>query len=108
MKPFVADLHPGDAEAENLEPFRIRAEIVEGLRRVLPRLEGRAGREPAFSFGLAGLDAHLPQGGLSCGALHEILPAGEGDLPAAFAFLAALFGRMPGEAPLLLVVSRRG
>ncbi|MFI5015481.1 MAG: ImuA family protein [Hyphomicrobiales bacterium] len=99
MKPFAAS---------TLEPNRSRAEIVEDLRRLLPKLESISGERRAFSFGLAALDAHLPGGGLASGALHEVACESEGDLPAAFAFVAALLGRMPGEAPVFLVISPRG
>jgi protein ImuA len=118
------NLEAKDFETKHLEPHRSRAEVVEDLRRSLPRLEGACSRRlagerladerPAFRFGLAGLDAHLPRGGLAAGALHEVVPEGEADMPAAFAFVAALLGRMPQEAqetqeaPLLLVSSPRG
>src|ERR1700722_5050114 len=44
-------------------------------------------------FALAAIDRHLPQGGLSCGALHEVVPEA-GAMPAAFGFLVALLGRI--------------
>ncbi len=81
-----------------------RAEVMEDLRRLLPRLEGRVAR--ALPFGLPALDAHLPHGGLARGALHEIVPATDSDLPAAFGFITALLGRVTGK-PILLVTSRR-
>lgn len=85
-----------------------RAEIVADLRRRLARMEGMAGdREDSLSFGLPALDSHLPQGGLAFGAVHEIAPASDADLPAAFGFLLALLGRLPGHTPLLLVLSAR-
>jgi protein ImuA len=71
-------------------------------------MEGFPAQPRVLSFGLSALDSHLPQGGLSFGALHEIAPEADGDMPAAFGFLAALLGRMPRDAPLLLVLSRRG
>ena len=46
----------------------------------------------SIPFGLAAIDRHLPQGGLSCGALHEVVPEA-GATPAAFGFLVALLGR---------------
>ena len=58
-------------------------------------------------FGVPALDTCLPQGGLACGALHEIAPA-DGDMPAAFGFVTALLGRMPQHGPVLLVASPRG
>ncbi len=44
----------------------------------------------ALPFGLAALDSHLPDGGLGCGALHEVVPETEGALPAAFGFIVAI------------------
>lgn len=83
-----------------------RAAVLAALRRKLARLEGLpedgAG---ALAFGVPEIDARLPAGGLAFGAVHEIAPAGERDLSAAFGFLMALLGRM--EGPLLLVLSWR-
>src|SRR6202011_4235781 len=85
---------------------RSRAAIVDELRRLLPRLESVAGAARVLPFGLDALDAHLPQGGLTVGALHEVAPQTHGDTPAAFGFLAALLARfMPPSRPLLLVAS---
>ena len=72
--------------------LRNRAAVAEELRRLLPKMEGfRTAR--SIPFGLAAIDRHLPQGGLSCGALHEVVPEA-GATPAAFGFLAALLGRI--------------
>jgi protein ImuA len=60
-----------------------------------------------LSFAVAALEERLPVGGLAFGTVHEITPAEEADLPAAFGFLAALMGRMPGRTPLLLVLSAK-
>ena len=71
--------------------LRNRAAVAEELRRLLPKMEGfRTAR--SIPFGLAAIDRHLPQGGLSCGALHEVVPEA-GATPAAFGFLVALLGR---------------
>jgi protein ImuA len=84
---------------------RNRAAIVAELRRLLPRLES-VGATRALPFGLTDLDAHLPQGGLTVGALHEIAPQQHGDTPAAFGFLAALMARFtPATRPVLLVAA---
>ena len=91
-----------------LAPERSRAEIVDGLRRLLPKLENPVAGKCAFSFGLPALDAYLPRGGLAGGALHEVVPESENDLPAAFGFAAALLGRMPPDGPMLFVISPRG
>jgi protein ImuA len=60
----------------------------------------------AWSFGLAEIDCHLPQGGLAANGVHEIAPAAHGDLPAAMGFAAALAvrrvqGSPADERPLL-------
>src|SRR5262249_13109027 len=86
---------------------RCRTEVLEELRRLLPRLEGRP-RADAFPFGVAAIDSHLPQGGLAFGVVHEVAPASEADAAAAFGFLAALLGRMPRQGPFLLVLPTRG
>ena len=65
---------------------RSRAVIMEELRRLMPGVEDvRA----ALPFGLAAIDSHLPQGGLTCGALHEVVPD-QGAAAAAFGFIMAL------------------
>lgn len=85
-----------------------REATVHALRQHLARLEGMPrGGESVLPFGLPALDRHLPQGGLAFGAVHEISPASEADLPAAFGFLMALLARVPGSAPLLLVLAAR-
>jgi protein ImuA len=83
---------------------RDRAAVVDALRRLLPRLESAAATRRALPFGLAPLDAHLPQGGLTVGALHEVAPLEPGDMAAAFGFLVALLARFaPSTRPLLFV-----
>jgi protein ImuA len=72
--------------------MRNRAAVAEGLRRLLPKMEGVRAARP-IPFGLAAIDRHLPQGGLACGALHEIAPEA-GATPAAFGFLVALLTRI--------------
>jgi protein ImuA len=47
----------------------------------------------SIPFGLTAIDRHLPQGGLSCGALHEVVPEA-GATPAAFGFLVTLLVRI--------------
>ncbi len=94
--------------SQNVKSQPGRAEIVADLRRRLARMEGLANDGDAcLSFGLSALDDHLPQGGLAFGAVHEITPADDADLPAAFGFLIALLGRLPGRTPLLLVLSSK-
>lgn len=77
---------------------RNRAAIMEELRRLLP---GTTDFHKTFAFGLPALDCCLPNGGLACGALHEIVPEPHAT-PAALGFIAALlahffFSPPPGE-----------
>src|ERR1051325_9874880 len=68
---------------------------IELLRRQIRRLEQPA-RHGVVPFGVAAIDRALPGGGLTLGAMHEILGAGgdeeDGALPAAFA--ATILGRI--------------
>jgi protein ImuA len=96
---------PLDASTNRLRP-RSRADVVQDLRRLLPRLERAAAETRALPFGVPALDSYLPQRGLAFGALHEVAPAGEADEPAAFGFVMALLGRVP-VGPVCLVFSRR-
>ena len=84
---------------------RNRAAVMEELRRLMPRMgEQRA----PLPFGLATIDSHLPDGGLTRGALHEVVPAAEGSIAAAFGFIAALLGRLSRACPLLFVMPAYG
>ena len=70
---------------------RNRAAVMAELRRLMPPM----GEErKALPFGLAAIDSHLPDGGLTCGALHEIVPAAESCIAAAFGFIAAVLARI--------------
>src|SRR5262245_8437076 len=82
-----------------------RPEVIDELRRLLARSETAETRP--LPFGLPALDAHLPQGGLTCGALHEVIPETPADLPATFGFVIAMLGRLPRNAPVLLVTAPR-
>src|SRR5262245_28734214 len=85
-----------------------RDALLGELRRRLARMEGLPDEgQSRLPFGLPSLDAHLPHGGLAFGAVHEIAPADDSDLPAAYGFLLALLGRMPGTTPLLFVLSAK-
>jgi len=86
---------------------RPRREVVEELRRLLPRLETIADKPRSLPFGLPALDDTLPQGGLAFGALHEVVADSEDDMPAGFGFIAALLGRVPPGAPILFVCASR-
>ena len=80
-----------------------RAAIMAELRRLMPRMGEQ--RKP-LPFGLGTIDSHLPDGGLACGALHEIVPAAESCIAAAFGFIAAVLGRL--TYPLLFVMPTYG
>ena len=105
--PPPAEVRGGRAEgARPKSPAR--EATVRALRQHLARLEGvPKGEIGALPFGVPALDRHLPHGGLAFGTVHEIAPAAEADLPAAFGFLLALLGRLPQQTPLLLVLSLR-
>src|SRR5579864_7321925 len=75
---------------------RNRAAMMAELRRLLPRMGEQ--RKP-LPFGLAAIDSHLPDGGLACGALHEVMPRSEGCIAAAFGFIAAILARICSPPP---------
>ena len=68
---------------------------MEELRQLLP---GVAPCHKPLPFGLAALDSCLPEGGLCCAALHEIVPAAHA-FPATLGFLTAIFGRLAYSPP---------
>jgi protein ImuA len=82
---------PQPAAAAALAVVRNRAAVMEELRRLLP---GITDSHKTLPFGLAALDSCLPDGGLPCGALHEIVPAPYA-MPAAFGFIAAILAHLP-------------
>ena len=89
---------------------RDRAAVVQELRRLLP---GTAELRTAFAFGLPALDSCLPEGGLPCGALHEIVPEAHAT-PAALGFITALLAHIysslsgPGNGPGIFVLPAYG
>ena len=83
-------------------------EVLDFLRRLLPRMEGIQVDGRILPLGLPSLDAHLPQRGLAFGALHEVAPEATDDVPAAFGFVSAVLTRMPESGPILLIASPRG
>ena len=78
-------------EPTALAVARNRTAVMAELRRLMPRMGEQ--RKP-LPFGLAAIDSHLPDGGLACGALHEIVPAAESCIAAAFGFIAAVLSRV--------------
>jgi protein ImuA len=84
-----------------------RAARLAELRLLLSRDQGpqslqqglQEGLQARLPFGLAAIDRHLPNGGLSCGALHEVVPATQAALPAAFGFVVALLARFSSIVP---------
>ncbi len=75
---------------------RNRAAVMAELRRLMPRM---GEQRKALPFGLAAIDSHLPDGGLPCGALHEIVPAAESCIAAAFGFIAAVLAHICSPPP---------
>ena len=92
-------------ESATLTAARNRAVIMEELRRLMP---GAQGLRTALPLGLAAIDSSLPQGGLACGALHEIVPDGEHATAAAFGFIAALLARLTQRQRLVFVMPGYG
>src|SRR5580704_2126134 len=82
---------------------RNRAAVMAELRRLMP---GMGEERKALPFGLGTIDSHLPDGGLTCGALHEVVPQAESCIAAAFGFIAAVLGRL--TYPLLFVMPTYG
>jgi protein ImuA len=75
------------------------ARVLDDLRARIAHLEyaGRP-RRPVVPFGVPAIDAHLPQGGLSRGALHDVAGGGLGAVHAAAAvlFVAGVLARTDG------------
>lgn len=70
---------------------------LDSLRRRVRLLERPAARPgQMLAFGAAGIDGHLPDGGLACGALHEVEGGGVDAVPAACAalFAAGILARL--------------
>jgi protein ImuA len=78
---------------------------VDGLRHLLPQMENVSSQTKALSFGLPDIDSRLPHGGLAFGSLHEVVPAAESDMPAAFGFVVALLGRISSSGPVVFVAT---
>ena len=75
-----------------------RREVIDDLRRQIERFGGAHGSRKSLPFGVLVLDRHLPGGGLTLGALHEVIehgPAAEFAGAATF-FTAGLAARLTG------------
>src|ERR687885_87268 len=85
-----------------------RQRVLADLRERIRGLEwGSVRRRPALPFGVAPLDAHLPEGGLARGCLHEVVGGGP-DLAhgaAAALFTAGVLARLKG--PVLWCLKAR-
>lgn len=71
---------------------------IEDLRAYLRRAEQNglslAETVPAISFGIPGIDEHLPAGGLARGALHELIADSHHDVGAVTDFCVAVLARL--------------
>src|SRR5215467_12855440 len=77
-----------------------RAAALAELRLLLSRHPGWPQTLSAkLSFGFVALDCHLPNGGLTCGALHEVVPATQEALPAACGFIVAVLAHFSSNLP---------
>ena len=87
-------------------PARRRAVVMHELRQLLSATESsrRQGLPKILPFGLAALDSHLAEGGLACGALHEVVPAMQAAFPAAFGFIVAVLARISCLSPMVFVL----
>jgi protein ImuA len=74
-----------------------RAAVIAELRRLVTC--GTVAGRDTLPFGLPALDSHLPQHGLVCGALHEVVPTAAAALPAAIGFIAAILSRTADPLP---------
>jgi protein ImuA len=88
----------------SLDRNRDRRALLADLQLLLRQRES-AVRAEVFTFGLPVLDGYLPQGGLNLGALHDIVPEGPEDLPAAFGFIIALLCSNAAAGPVVIVAS---
>ncbi len=80
-----------------------RSFVVEELRRLLP---GIADSRKSLPFGLNAINSCLPEGGLACGALHEVVPEAQAAMPAALGFIAAMMARISFPSPVAMSLPR--
>ena len=82
--------------------YPVRPDVSVDLRRRIASLErGERSARGAIGFGVPEIDCHLPEGGLTVGAVHEFLGN------AASAFAAMVAGRLSGPVLWCLNASRR-
>lgn len=110
-RPTLSIMGPqGPCAATTFSPSQEEGKIA-ALRQTVSRLEsGWLGAPPIhLSLGLPDIHHYLSGPGLPCGALHEVIAAAHGDIPASFGFALALMAcalnARPG--PALLVTSRQ-
>jgi protein ImuA len=84
-------------------PNRDRRSVIIGLKHLL-RPTDTVAKPGVLTFDLPAIDDYLPQGGLSLGALHDIVSE-TAELPAAFGFAIALISRLARSGPVLIVIS---
>jgi protein ImuA len=94
------------SEATQFSVINRRAAVLAELRRLVTS-GTRAGGE-VLPFGLPALDSHLPQQGLACGALHEVVPATAAALPAAIGFIAAILAHTARNDFLFFILPAHG
>lgn len=71
--------------------------VLADLRQRIALIEGACARHAALPFGIDAIDRHLPAGGISTGALHEVAGSPElADDAAATVFLAGILARSEG------------
>ena len=85
-------ISPPSQPRPSLAPLRTRIRRLERAG----RLESSTSEHGALAFGVAAIDAHLPEGGLALGRLHEILGSGGPEIGATTLFAASLLARLKG------------
>jgi protein ImuA len=97
--PLDLDLPVSAAVIQLQRPAKRDLQAVEQLRHRIRHLErGNRPPHPVLPFGVLAIDRHLPDGGLSLGALHEVAGGELGALHGAAAalFAAGILARLTG------------